>query len=378
MECPEAVERGRNFRLLTAEELPQLLDFLKQYLPEALKFHQTVLTYMKHRVWEFHFYVANEWPEVPVCLHFPGMTLAPHGLLYESVGVFCPIDQLELLRIMQDEDILIDWSRPLYINFVHSLISDELIRLYNGIGIVERVLGDVWSYKNIKNIENIENFEDESVPAESQVLPLKPEHAECIHDLYPANDMECQEVFLRLIRILPGAGVFVNGKLAAWMVQSYYGAMFSMQTKPEHRRKGYGLRLAKYLTKTVADRGYSPFVVIRPENEASQSLYRKLGFNKFYQMVRMTFIPDTWRQLYGANSILKGNLESAVRQLTIEQRIIDVFQNDENGKNDEHNDHHDHDDNNDDQTTNEKCEVKQELDSLGNGDDYNNHIKEHV
>lgn len=92
----------------------------------------------------------------------------------------------------------------------------------------------------------------------------------------------------------------------------------------------------------------------------------------------MTFIPDTWRQLYGANSILKGNLESAVRQLTIEQRIIDVFQNDENGKNDEHNDHHDHDDNNDDQTTNEKCEVKQELDSLGNGDDYNNHIKEHV
>lgn len=70
---------------------------------------------------------------------------------------------------MQDEDILIDWSRPLYINFVHSLISDELIRLYNGIGIVERVLGDVWSYKNIKNIENIENFEDESVPAESQV-----------------------------------------------------------------------------------------------------------------------------------------------------------------------------------------------------------------
>lgn len=70
---------------------------------------------------------------------------------------------------MQDEDILIDWSRPLYINFVHSQISDELIRLYNGTGIVERVLGDVWSCKNIENIENIDNIEDESVPAESQV-----------------------------------------------------------------------------------------------------------------------------------------------------------------------------------------------------------------
>lgn len=68
---------------------------------------------------------------------------------------------------MQDEDILINWSRPLYINFVHSEISDELIRLYNGTGIVERVLGDVWSYKKI---ESIQQNEDESVPAESQVI----------------------------------------------------------------------------------------------------------------------------------------------------------------------------------------------------------------
>lgn len=37
MECPEAVERGRNFRLLTDDELPELLDFLGGYLPESLK-----------------------------------------------------------------------------------------------------------------------------------------------------------------------------------------------------------------------------------------------------------------------------------------------------------------------------------------------------
>ena len=37
MECPEAVERGRHFRLLSTEELPQLLDFLTRYLPDSLK-----------------------------------------------------------------------------------------------------------------------------------------------------------------------------------------------------------------------------------------------------------------------------------------------------------------------------------------------------
>lgn len=327
MECPEAMERGRNFRLLAEEELPQLLDFLTGYLPESLKFHQTLLTYMRNRVWEFHFYVANGWPDETICIHFPGMTLSPHGLLYESVGVFCPNDRLELLKLLREEDILIDWSKPLYINFVHYEIAEELTRLYEGTGTIERVVGDVCA---CENPENANVPEDEGDDPEVQVLPLKAEHAEGIHELYPANDMECHEVFLRLIRTLPAAGVFAKGSLAAWMVQSYYGAMFSMQTKPEHRRKGYGTKLARYLTKQVADKGYQPFVVIRPENDASQSLYRKLGFKRLYQTVRMIFTPSTWHDAENeANSILRDNLENAVRQLTVGQRVIYAFRNEE-------------------------------------------------
>ncbi|EGI64395.1 hypothetical protein G5I_07174 [Acromyrmex echinatior] len=37
MECSEAIERGRNFRLLAEEELSKLLDFLTGYLPNSLK-----------------------------------------------------------------------------------------------------------------------------------------------------------------------------------------------------------------------------------------------------------------------------------------------------------------------------------------------------
>lgn len=86
-------------------------------------------------------------------------------------------------------------------------------------------------------------------------------------------------------------GVFCSGDLAAWMVQSYYGAMFSMQTRPEFRRRGYGLHLARRLTQTVRQRGYLPYVVIRPENDASKSLYTKLGFKKHFQTVRVIFRP---------------------------------------------------------------------------------------
>ncbi|XP_015514824.2 uncharacterized protein [Neodiprion pinetum] len=318
MERPEEAvqERGRNFRLLHPEELPQLLDFLTGYLPESLKFHQTLLTYLEERVWEFHFYVADGWPkQSPICLHFPGMTLSPHGTLYESVGVFCPGDRLELLKLLRTEDVLLDWSRPLYINFTHCDIVDELVRLYEGTGTVNRVLGDIWACEEPEKTVEIEEEAEES-QTDVRVQPLRPEHAEGIHELYTANDMECHELFLRLIKTLPAAGVFAGDRLAAWMVQSYYGAMFSMQTRPEFRRKGYGTKLARYLIKAVADRGYNSFVFIRPENEASRSLYTKLGFRKLYQTARAIFTPEGWEEPESeGNLFLRENLENAVRQL---------------------------------------------------------------
>lgn len=129
------------------------------------------------------------------------------------------------------------------------------------------------------------------LPSDVELVRLRPEHMKAVHDLYPASDIECREVFEKLVAELPAYGIFVEDQLAAWMVQSYYGAMFSMQTRPEFRRKGYGIFLAKRLTKEVASRGYKPFVVIRPENDASRSLYSKLGFEKRFRTVRAILRP---------------------------------------------------------------------------------------
>lgn len=39
----EVVEKGRNFRLLEEDDLPQLLDFLTEYLPESLKVYNNII-----------------------------------------------------------------------------------------------------------------------------------------------------------------------------------------------------------------------------------------------------------------------------------------------------------------------------------------------
>lgn len=80
-----------------------------------------------------------------------------------------------------------------------------------------------------------------SLPSEEvEMRPLTLDNVTAIHDLYPASEIECVEVFEKLISKLPGYGIFTkdDGELCAWMMHSYYGAMFSMQTRPEFRRKG--------------------------------------------------------------------------------------------------------------------------------------------
>lgn len=70
----------------------------------------------------------------------------------------------------------------------------------------------------------------------------------------------------------------------------------------------YGIHLAQALTKTVIDRGYTPFVVIRPENDASRNLYKKLGFVKAFETCRVTLNPAKMRAFNGrAHAAANGN-----------------------------------------------------------------------
>lgn len=48
------------------------------------------------------------------------------------------------------------------------------------------------------------------------------------------------------------------------------------------------------MTQLVIERGYTPFVVIRPQNDASRNLYTKLGYVKAYETCRVRMTPDCY------------------------------------------------------------------------------------
>lgn len=68
----------------------------------------------------------------------------PNGKLYESFSVFCPVDQLEQLDSIFDEDVLIDWSQPLYMNYTHHMIIQRIEEYYKDIGTVDKIYGEIF------------------------------------------------------------------------------------------------------------------------------------------------------------------------------------------------------------------------------------------
>lgn len=72
------------------------------------------------------------------------MSFQPNDLLYESFSVFCPTSNLDLLSLLEEEDVLLDWSKPMYLNFTHTSITTRLEKFYETIGTVEKVEGDVF------------------------------------------------------------------------------------------------------------------------------------------------------------------------------------------------------------------------------------------
>lgn len=309
----------------------------------CLQFHQTIKTYLFHRVWQFHFYVSKNWPDEEICLHFPGCTLTPHHNIYESFGFFCPLDSLEYIELIKSEDVLIDWSTPKYLNYTECSLVDGLEDFLTTMGKVERIQGEVYVLKASPDCLDLGELQSSEVVSDfrgfcrlnekyfKQFTGIatvargrrkgNPRFVSGKWDWEHRSIWEAGSNHSRWVRNasqwhffkfwISGYGIFtVDGELAAWMVQSYYGAMFSMQTKPEHRRKGweishntrttanfisnsfsYGIYLAQNLSRLVIKRGYKPFVVIRHENEASKSLYKKLGFEKEFEMARIVFTP---------------------------------------------------------------------------------------
>lgn len=83
-------------------------------------------------------------------------------------------------------------------------------------------------------------------------------------------------------RILSGPAVCIRkgGELAAWAMTHDDGALGILQVRPPWRREHLAENLVRFLIREKQRKKEPLFLNIEPENHASQSLARKIGFQK--------------------------------------------------------------------------------------------------
>ncbi|KAJ8985457.1 hypothetical protein NQ317_017089 [Molorchus minor] len=91
--------------------------------------------------------------------------MEPNGKPNESFGVFCPCDKLQHLDLLAQEDVLIDWTNPIYLNFTHSKILMKIEEFYSSIGTIEKVYGEVYGLSESLEEENINIYKLHDFPS---------------------------------------------------------------------------------------------------------------------------------------------------------------------------------------------------------------------
>lgn len=97
-----------------------------------------------------------------------------------------------------------------------------------------------------------------------------------------------KEDAIKHIRLGLVFGGFVGGEIVGMIGFHYQGSMGLLEVKPQHRRKGYGEMMEKFLINDRLAKGVIPYCQIIDDNSASLALQRKLGLdlsnNKLYWM----------------------------------------------------------------------------------------------
>lgn len=105
-------------------------------------------------------------------------------------------------------------------------------------------------------------------------------HAQTVYDHWLYKRVSSAERLADKIEAFPSAGVFLksSNELVSWMLVFPPFEMGCLETKENHRRKGYATLVTYYLAKLVAQAGFLPTVLINLKNKPSQEFFTKIGF----------------------------------------------------------------------------------------------------
>lgn len=125
-----------------------------------------------------------------------------------------------------------------------------------------------------------------------EIIPLSEKHVE---EMLRLTDLTNPGPFSkRTIEFGNYHGIFIDGKLAAMGGERFhvgeYVEVSAICSHPDFRGLGFGAKITHYIAQTIFEKGKTPFLHSRADNENAIEIYKNLGFELRSKMNFYSFI----------------------------------------------------------------------------------------
>ncbi|XP_044755447.1 uncharacterized protein LOC123314321 [Coccinella septempunctata] len=171
----------------------------------------------------------------------------------------------------------IDPQKSFYLANIMDTYLGDMLNIVSNMGRKVEVNYEYFFYT--MTIEKAKSLQVEC-PKETYVKKLCADHAEQMNRVWPHRFENSGKNVANWLSINDGYGLFLkeNDELVSWAMQGYLGHINLLQTEKEHMGRGYGGVMLLLMAKHIAQSGYVPVAMVLTKNKASNSLFRKQGF----------------------------------------------------------------------------------------------------
>ncbi|KAI5642867.1 FR47-like protein domain-containing protein [Phthorimaea operculella] len=219
---------------------------------------------------------------------------------YIECLIECPHEDTSRLADALTSTNLIDWTnKDVSIVFPQKHIMDCLRRIVGDIDVNIEWECTLQLYVLPKETQLF----DVSIPQGFSFKDLTKEYLELYDSTWPHQFPGSIKYFQLQIQAKSGFGLFKDDQIVAFGFVKEMGALGHVYTLKEHRRKGYGAMITKFICNERLKQGKDVLSFCMDGNVASSKMHQKLGFS-FYFDVSAAILKRSSKPLAKCNSLI--------------------------------------------------------------------------
>ncbi|XP_059140225.1 uncharacterized protein LOC131928266 [Physella acuta] len=268
--------RSDELHRVTEQEIPQLLAWLEQDLPQSLSLYGVVREHIRTKWPGFQFYTIG-WPNIQAAA--TGHVDVNCGCVeyFQSPTVhYLYASDVRSAQFLFSWPGLFDWNKPAIIEYTDKLtpgIHDHFRSILSYVPYEE-------TYHTMMALSGDLTKSRRQIPDELIISPLEPKRdAACMNSTWRYTTEHSEKYFEQLILRFPSRGVFDrSGQCLGHVVGTESGTVGVLYVVPEMRRRGLGQMLLRGISEAYFDLDLPCFGYCHVDNVQSLKLFETLGF----------------------------------------------------------------------------------------------------